>query len=159
MLCVEVRRILDFKRAAMVFRKFKLRYGPQKMTTVMRNCITICCCVGVVIILGIPMLQSVTRRRAFIIKIKNDLVSEFYVSIDGHTCAGTVEPNKFLPCEPAVYMPGNRYIELSDKTTGITYRKDLKFLEVAFQRPANSSDPVLVLISEIVASAERGPTE
>ena len=129
------------------------------MTMAVRKSIGILCCVGVVIILGIPMLQSLTRRRAFIIKIKNDLRSEFYVSIDGHSCAGTVKPNKFLPCEPAVYLPGNRYIELSDKSTGITYRRDMKFVEVACQRTGNNSEPVLVLMSDIVASAERGPME
>jgi len=127
------------------------------MTMAVRKWIGILCSVGIVIIVGIPMLQSLTRRRAFIIKIKNDLRSEFYVSIDGHSCAGTVKPNKFLPCEPAVYLPGNRYIELSDKTTGVTYRRDLNFLEVAFQRTTNNPEPVLVLISDIVASAERGP--
>ncbi len=157
MLCVEVRRILDLKRAAMVLRKFKLGYGPQKMTTAMRNWIAICCCAGVITVLGIPMLQSLTRRRAFTIKIKNDLRSEFYISIDGHSCAGTVKPNKFLPCEPSVYLPGNRYIKLSDKSTGVTYRSDLRFVEVASQRTGNYSEPVLVLMSDIVESVNRLP--
>jgi hypothetical protein len=103
------------------------------------------------------MLQSLTRRRAFIIKIKNDLRSELHVSIDGHTCAGTVMPNKFLPCEPVINLPGNRYIELSDKSTGITYRRDMKFVEVASQRTGNNSEPVLVLMSDILASAKPVP--
>lgn len=125
------------------------------MTSVTRPLIVIFCCVGVLLFLGIQWWRGLYRYRPFAIRIKNDLTNEMIVKIDGHTCGGKVRPNAFLPCDPIVFDPVDRTIELSDKTAGITYRGDMEFVVVAHRYNDNKLEPALILMSDIIKSAQK----
>jgi len=117
--------------------------------------IMIFCCVGLLTVLGILWWRGLYRYRPFAIRIKNDLKNEMVVKINGHTCGGKVKPNTFLPCEPIIFDPVDRTIELSDKTAGITYRRDMEFVVVAHRDNDDKLEPALILMSDIVKSAMR----
>jgi|GEM_PF-3131127 len=125
------------------------------MASVTRTLVVIFCCVGVLLFLDIQWWRGLYRYRPFAIRIKNDLTNEMIVKIDGHTCGGKVNPNTFLPCDPIIFDPVDRTIELSDKAASITYRSDMEFVVVAHRNNDNKLEPALILMSDIIKSAQK----
>jgi hypothetical protein len=129
------------------------------MVTKISTAIVVLFCITVMVFVGGSLWKSLSRQRFFRLRIKNDLPNKFHVKIQGNPCAGTVPPNKFLPCNPVVYLPENRDLELKDQATGIIYRSDMKFVEIAHSKNKNRSESVLVLMSDIVKSGRIDPRE